>query len=161
MKNISVQFYILIALSCSIIGCVPPITRMIEGTLTITNDSSNQVKLKFYDTAGITPFDDQILNDGQSFETPEFEFGNLDFFENPNNSAIGILQSDSLEVIFNNERKIIMFLQEGSGTDRFSSPFDRNIYRVGNYVNVGGDDYLFTITEADYEAAIPCDGPCE
>lgn len=133
----------------------------LEGIVRILNESNQEVKLKFYDRAGLNTLEDQILNTGEGFITPEFSIDNLDLFSSENALATGFLVADSLEIIFNNERKSIMFTMVGEGTGRFSSPFERNIFRIGNYDNIGGSDYQYTITQEDFENATPCDGPCE
>jgi hypothetical protein len=76
-------------------------------------------------------------------------------YTGPQNSFL----SDSVVIIFNDQRKLSTFLiSDVAGT--FSEPKFRNIFRHGNYEAIGNDKFLFKITEEDYENAIPCDGDC-
>ena len=43
----------------------------------------------------------------------------------------------------------------------FSDPVDRNIFRASNYLQIDDEEFLFVLTQEDYNNATPCDGPCE
>lgn len=132
---------------------------MVEGFISVENGTESTVKIKFFSSSDLEPLDDVILNSNQRFSTDVEESENLELFTTPDGLASGFLRSDSLQIIFNNERINTMYLVPPP--DRFSSPINRNIYRLGNYESIGNDEYLFTITQEDFDSATPCDGPCE
>ncbi|WP_161805034.1 hypothetical protein [Lacinutrix mariniflava] len=47
------------------------------------------------------------------------------------------------------------------GSNGYSEPNNRNIYRYGSYNYIGNDQFLYTFSKEDYNNAEDCNGGCE
>ncbi|MDC1503848.1 hypothetical protein N8475_01530 [Winogradskyella sp.] len=63
-------------------------------------------------------------------------------------------------IVFSNSRKTTHSFDVEDNNVIFSEPTDRNLFRGGNYIDIGNDNYEFVLTQEDYDNAIPCDGDC-
>lgn len=124
----------------------------------IKNESNQNVKLKFYLAHNNEIVTNVVLNHLDSYLGTELEFSNP--LSNDDNYYVNSTYkgSDSIEIIYNNQRKSI-FIIEVDAT--FSEPINRNIFRHGNYTDLGNDFYEFIITDEDYNNAEDCNGDCE
>lgn len=126
----------------------------------IENTSNHIVELDFYSsTTPQTDLTNIILERNEIIAGKRFEFSrpvstNSDY-TGPQNSFL----SDSVVIIFDNQRKLSTYLiSDMEGT--FSEPELRNLFRHGNYEDIGNENFLFRITEEDFENATPCGGNC-
>lgn len=69
--------------------------------------------------------------------------------------------SNISRVIFDNERELEISRILMGDENFFSPPVERNIFRQGNYDDLGNRNFQFVFTQEDYNNATPCDGPCE
>lgn len=141
------------------LSCVKE-SRMYSRQYSLKNETNQNIKLKFYFKYNeqlvygeIIKLNDTEVFNGGFLETDQPHSNDVDY---PINT---FKASDSVVIIFNNEKRNIMFLQNGDNI--FSTPIDRNVFRHGNYVNMGGNNFQFTITEEDYNNAEDCNGDCD
>ncbi|TVZ25916.1 hypothetical protein JM83_0857 [Gillisia sp. Hel_I_86] len=138
-----------------------PEAKMYKRTYIIENDTQQELKIKFYYKFDGSLSNELKLTPRSSYNGEQFEVGQpLSVDPNaiyPSSS----LSSDSLVIIFNNEKKKINVVNDLQDGIFFSDPIERNIFRHGNYEDIGGDQFLYIITQQDYENAMPCDGDCD
>lgn len=139
------------------IACGPDIQRP-ETTYILENETSAAIEVLFARTIGS---DDRInLLPGERFRSRTLEFTNPDRSED-SFAPWQFLGGNPLIFIFNDDR-ILEYEVNFGGDISFSEPILRNPLRHGNYEDLGNDnEFLFTITQEDFDAATPCDGPCE
>jgi hypothetical protein len=70
-----------------------------------------------------------------------------------------VFGADSLSMIFDNTKVATQVFFTSS--EMFSEPVNRNVFLNTNYEAIGGERFLFKITEVDYENATPCNGDCD
>lgn len=132
--------------------------REFDIRFSILNESTVVVQLDLFETNG--EFSSSIVIEPNEVYFDERTFKTRSFLENPNNNAL--INGERAVFIFNDER----FAEYSFGLDNnneiaFSTPLNRNIFRIGSYEDLGDEDFLYTITQEDFENATPCDGPCE
>ena len=150
----------IIIIVCLIIcsNCVTE-SKMYPRQYSIKNESSNNIRLKFYLTFTSVQLVDEIfiLNDGV-FEGEIIEFDQPHSTNEEYLINTAFKASDSLVIIYNNEKRSIYSVDFNGN---FSNPINRNPFRFGNYKNLGNDDFQFTIMEEDYNNAEDCNGNCD
>lgn len=157
MKNLIIYIVVLVFANSCVLE-----TTMFESKFIIENNLDSGIVLKAYDLFS----EDFILIDleqGQRYEGASIE-GTVKIEDIPNDSGgpIGSFEFSRIDIIFNNESRLnSTSSSEDNGQGFFSEPTDLNLLRNGNYQSIGNDEYLYTITQEDFDAAIPCDGPCE
>ncbi|MFD2100088.1 hypothetical protein [Flagellimonas iocasae] len=141
MKNIWFVFLALFLFGCPDMGTY-------HTSYSIVNETKYDVELRFFQWVFGEQreyvFSVSIQGTGlilkRSIETDAFG----------SNTPNDVFKADSVAVIFNNERV------EGH---TFLEPFDNSIMDEGDY-EINTNQYTYTITEENYNNAIPCDGPC-
>jgi hypothetical protein len=132
--------------------------REFDIRFSILNESTVVVQLDLFETNG--EFSRSIVIEPNEVYFDERTFKTRSFLENPNNNAI--IRGESAVFIFNDERFMeYSFSVDDNNVSTFSTPINRNIFRIGSYENLGDEDFLYTITQEDFENALPCDEPCE
>ena len=146
-----------LALITILISCGPEAERE-ETSYIIENNAEVEVILKLISSSNITTVNS--LNQSERYR------GQTREVSNPDRSDDSFAPSQSLDarmltITFDNQRQL-QYDVDLSGEDPiFSLPVNRNPLRHGNYEPIGNDEFLFTITQEDFENATPCDGPCE
>jgi len=148
ITTISIMFII-------ILGCTNEV-EFNERDYIIENNTNFKLNIKFYNKtsgSGISGLsgilDSQGLRLNNTIElTSEFD----DF-------RVPFVGADSVKIVLNEDRLITYTYDSGSKV--FSEPINRNLFRHSNYENIGNKQYLFKITQQDYENALPCDGKCD
>lgn len=138
-------------------GCVTEGTPRIEREYALENNSNFDIKINFYQTDGTTFVESLILLVNQQSNFVEIE-GSSQFL-NGENSSLASWPSGNAEIIFNNESILTIITSDES--QEFSQPIDRNIFRLGNYESIGNNQFVFSLTDEDYNNSTPCNGPCE
>ncbi len=158
MKNLILYFLLLFGMvSCEIID-----NTFTEATFTLLNDSNKEVIVKFYNSNIDSDALTIDINADQSYTGFTVESSNGNLFEDPDMSVGSGFAGDSIVIIFDNERfSNYSILFSGNQQISFSEPILRNPFRVGNYEEIGDQEFLYSITQEDYNNATPCDGPCE
>jgi hypothetical protein len=117
----------------------------------IVNETDHQVQLRFYKAIITTEersFEFKVEIEGEGLILERI----LDTDALTGNGPTVAYESDSVAVIFNNERI------EGH---ILTVPVSGSIMNISGYQsNEAGNDYLYTITNTNYNNATPCDGPC-
>jgi len=134
---------------------------MFERSFIIENSYENQINLILFDlNSGVES--NLILNAGEQYRGSTFETSvRVDDIPNESGASIS-LNAGKIIIIFDNDRILVSELADiDNGQGFFSEPIQFNLLRNGNYQNIGNDQYLYKISQADYNAATPCDGPCE
>ena len=129
----------------------------------LENSTENTVKLEFYQ--GSEPsfgFSSITLGSSERIVGNEFEFSKPISDDPEYNGPRLAFSADSVVVLFNNQKSKIDFYNviEEEGII-YSDPKSRNIFRHGNYVKIGNEQFLYRITEEDYQNASPCNGECD
>lgn len=163
MKNIIFNLIVFISIFF-IKSCIPE-AEEIKRQYQLMNASEKSVKITFYNTFSNTSFETQIdkshifLGDVLTYRSgnAQWNYPNISF------PASAFKNTDSLKIIFNESKYSIYKYSAGDHPyeDVFSTPLDRNLFRNGNYVNIGNDAFQYTITQQDYENAKPCSGNCD
>jgi hypothetical protein len=127
----------------------------------IENNSNKNIQINFYLLSEpVNSFSDINLNQGEIFDGISFEFSrpvsNNTDYTGPRLS----FKSDSAVVIFDNQKKLSSYLISDMDVT-FCEPKSRNIFRHGNYEGIDNDQFVFEITEEDFNNATPCDGDCD
>jgi hypothetical protein len=117
----------------------------------IVNETTHTVELRFYKASIATQernfvFKVDIEGEGLVLERT------LKTYPPDTNGPIDAYKADSVAVIFNKERVEGHILTE---------PEFRSIMNISGYQsNEEGNDYIYTITETNFNNATPCDGTC-
>ena len=133
--------------------------RVYNRQYSIKNISGTQVKLKFYRVSSNELISEVILSssqvyNGENLETDQPPSNYPDSFE-----PVTSYPSSFIEIIYNSERKKAYRWNDNGVL--FSEPINRNPFRHGNYENIGGDHFQYTITQEDYNNAEDCNGNCD
>ncbi len=119
-------------------------------TYKIINETDNSVELRFYKSSvvGEASFVFKANSDTPGLILERIlETGSLD-----TNNATDAYKADSVAVIFNGER---------IEAHTFLEPFDNSIMDEGDYhIIKDKNEYIYTITEANFDNATPCDWLC-
>lgn len=119
-------------------------------TYKIINETDNSVELRFYKSSvvGEASFVFKANSDTPGLILERIlETGSLD-----TNNATDAYKADSVAVIFNGER---------IEAHTFLEPFDNSIMDEGDYhIIKDKNEYIYTITEANFNNATPCDWLC-
>ena len=157
------RFILKIVIASLIVSCVPfPETRMVEGTFLIENQYSEEIIIKkFYRTSPETTFELVTLQPQEIYRGRTRETTNESAFNDPSSiTPITSLYADTIVFVFNNMKEKGYSFEYTDEMTIFSLPLDRNPTRVGSYEQIGDNEYLFKITQEDFDNAVPCDGPC-
>jgi len=132
-----------------------------ESTYKIQNDTEDVVVLRIFELFENGDYEDYNLLVGESFVGVKTKTSNFNYFSNSDNVLpTTSYSSDSIYVIFNNE-KIMKHIAAGvNGNMEFSQPTNRNLFRGGNYTDIGSDIYQLVLTQEDYSNATPCNDDC-
>ncbi len=144
----------------TLFNCGPEAEKF-ERQYLIENNSNKNIRINFYLMfEPVNSYSDIDLNQGEILNGTRFEFSRP-VSKKPDYTGPRLsFKSDSAVVIFDNQRKLSTYLISDMEAT-FSEPKSRNIFRHGNYEALGNDQFLFKITEEDYENATPCNGDCE
>ncbi|MEP4743368.1 MAG: hypothetical protein ABJX94_01575 [Flavobacteriaceae bacterium] len=126
-------------LSCTDVGTL-------GRTYSIVNGTEEQVSLLFYDTQGDKP--ELVLSESLNGEGLIVE-RTLETYMRDQNTPEIAFKADSVSVIFNNER----------AEAHYQLIPDRSII-LGDYEVKSNISFIYTITQENYDNAIPCDGSC-
>lgn len=156
------RFFSLILLAFLFINCQPfPESKMFKGTCIIQNGTSENIIIEKYFKTFPENSEFLSLPIQTVFRGLTTESENPDYYRDLNsNMPFSSLVGDTIIIIFNNERKFGYSFQTLEGVTTFSQPINRNIFRLGAYEALDNDEFLYTITQEDYDNATPCDGPC-
>lgn len=154
MKKIVILLPLLLFLNCG------PEAKMYLRTYIVENDTQVKIQLNFY-----RKFDGVLLKEIKLDPNTRYKGEQIEVSQpltnDPNMLYPSIaLSSDSLIIIFNNQKMktdVVYDIEDGIF---YSEPIERNIFRHGSYKNIGGDNFLFSITQQDLENATSCDGDC-
>lgn len=151
--------YLILCISLVFTSCGPEAVKF-KRSFVIKNGLETAIKVNFLLNEDLV--DSSLLSSNQRIVGNEFE-STVRPEDIPNNSGPSTsFNAIIIEVIYNNERKSVStFSDIDNGLGFFSEPVERNLLRTGNYESIGNDEYLFTITQQDFDNATPCDGPCE
>lgn len=159
MKN---SFFILIGLLV-FTSCAIPDSERMERELSVLNDSGSDVAILLFDINGNMAGSYVLANQEQTpFE--KIDSSSEAILTSPESSipSAALFGAFSASIIFSNEKlSMFNFSFVNRENSQFSNPVLRNIFRNGNYESLVGDQFLYTITQVDFEAATPCDGYCE
>lgn len=158
MRIIALLFsFFLVFVSCDIVD--PQFT---DAKFTVRNETNTDIALHFFNENINFPDRSIVLGSQEEYQGLNVESSVGNIFDDPERSVVGSLVADSIIVIFNNERFFSSYLiTEEGNTFSYSEPINRNIFRSGNYEEIGDQEFLYTITQEDYNNATSCDGPCE
>ena len=155
MKNL-ILFLSVVIFSTS---CVTE-SRMYPRQYSLKNESNQVIKLKFY----FKYYNQLVYGEIITLNNTEVFNGGVLETDQPHSNEINhpiinaFKSSDSLIVIYNDLKKSTFSI--GFNGD-LSTPIERNLFRHGNYENLGNDDFQFTIMEEDYNNAEDCNGNCD
>jgi len=160
MKNTNNLLVLICAFWC-IISCDIVNEQSTEADFTIINSTNVPIHLFFINPEFDFVVSDELLNPNDSYEGFMVESSVGGIFDDPE-FFVNSFPGDSIRIIFNNERIISYhIIYDDEDSFFYSQPINRNIFRVGNYEDLGDEDFLYTITQEDFDNATPCDGPCE
>lgn len=137
-----------------------PEAPIINRTYFVENNSNVPVELVFYERFTNELKGSKLLFEGERYKGESIEFHKPHSVYPENDYPSISFESDSIILIFQNEMKT-SYVNAFSDSLFFSPPVNRNIFRQGNYEELGGYQFLYTITQEDYENATPCDEDCE
>ncbi|MEP3383137.1 MAG: hypothetical protein ABJN84_01115, partial [Flavobacteriaceae bacterium] len=120
----------------------------------IINGTVEQVTLLFYDTQGDKT--ELVLSESLNGEGLIVERTLETYMRDQNNPTIAF-KADSVSVIFNNER--VESHHESFPKNPSSFP-NRSMTSSGAYEIKDFRYFTYTITQENYDNAIPCDGSC-
>ena len=148
----------IILLSCGVTE-----SPLVSRTYSIENSTNFSVNIKFYFAVNDSLVLSSSLPAGAKFQGDELvarsPIPTDSDYDGPRISAFNL--SDSTVILFDNSKKIVQQSFVTEGIRNYSQPLDRNIFRHGSYEDIGNDEFLFTITQEDFERAEDCGGPCE
>jgi len=158
MKHLIYFIIIVVLNSCG------PEAEMFQRQYVIENNSSVPIELQFYQNGELTfRFGITQLENTERFEGlildrsggPWSELSTEQLSNAPSNS----FESDSIRIIYDSN-KLSVFTERSSVNGIVFIPIDRNILRDSDYSDIGGDKFLFTINQSDFENATDCNGNC-
>ena len=129
-------------------GCEELSTTKIE--YIVENGTDHNIELNFFKTVNVDGvefvFSERLSGKGEFFSKSD------DIVFNGNESPNGIFESDSVVVIFNNERQEVHF-----GFD----PEENNVFNVSDYRREQEGRSRILLTEQNFNNSVPCNGPCK
>ncbi len=157
--KIFIRFFFFILTSCG------PEAVKFQRQYVIENSSTVPIEIRFYRSGelafrfGATQLENGEQLEGQILERSGGPWSDL---SDENNERLPTLsfEADSVRLVFNNQ-KLHVYTEMSSPDGLIFTPSNRNILRDSDYSAIGGDKFLFTITESDFENAEDCDGNCE
>ena len=159
MKNMKTLVVITASIFLSVLGCTDNEVEMNRRDYIIENNTNFSVNIKFYNVSNgiLNNQTSGILNNNGNQLTNKVEQDQP--FTNSEDVPIFAHVSDSVKIIFNNEKFYINTFN--TFNESFSEPISRNIFRHSNYEDLGNERYLYNITQQDYENAEDCNGNCD
>ena len=149
-------------LFCVILSSCVVESKMFERSFILKNATGQSINVKFYDLVSGEPTIITLGNNEDIEGVVDESEVRIDDIPNGSGGPISSFNVRQIDLIFSNETILqSTSSSEDNGQGFFSEPVQFNLLRNGNYQNIGNDQYLYTITQADYNAATPCDGPCE
>ena len=137
------QLTFILSASITLVTCTD---EKMSNIYRIENATTNEVTLRFYSSSQQLLFENQSVEGESLIVERSADFFPGEITSGPNDA---FMLADSIAVIFNNERV------EGHNT---SVP-DRSL--LLNYESEKGQNvFVYTITQENFDNAIPCDGPC-
>lgn len=136
---------------------------MFQRQYVIENNSSVPIELQFYRDGELNfGFASTQLQNGERLEGmildrsggPWSALSNEELADRPSAS----FEADSVRVLFNNEK---LKIHKISFVPLTFTPSERNLLMDSDYSDIGGDKFLFTFGESDFENAEDCNGNCE
>ena len=149
--------FVIILFLLFVLGCGPEAERN-ERTFIIENTTNVSLNLKFFTilTDGARVI--KLSNSGDT--VLETAIQTAPFRNDDTVSYIsGAFSADSIVVIFNNNSKLTYTYS--AFDNLYSSPVERNIFRPTNYESIGNGNFLYKITQADFERSEPCEDNCD
>lgn len=155
MRNLFfVTIFLLLVLSCG------PETEREMRTYVILNETNNNVTL-LLSLNNIDKLNTYVvLGTNEIYRGERLELGNLIMLPETT-TPVQSLGADEVTIVFDDEYILFFDVDLSNEEPVFSNPLNRNPFRHGSYEFIGDDEFLFTITQEDFENATPCDGPCE
>ena len=156
--------YIVYPLLLILASCGPEAERF-DRQYVIENSAGVPIELQFYRRGELAfRFGKTPLQNGERLEGlvkhrsggPWSDLSQENNLRLPSNS----FEADSIRIIYDN-LKLSTFAYRSSPNGAIFTPTDRNILRDTDYTSIGGDKFLFTISESDFENAGDCNGNCE
>ena len=148
-----------LALITILISCGPETEREMR-TYVILNETNNNVTLLL----SLNNIDELntyvVLGTNEIYRGERLELGNLTMLPETT-TPVQSLGADEVAIVFDDEYILFFDVDLSNEEPVFSNPLNRNPLRHGSYEFIGDDEFLFTITQEDFENATPCDGPCE
>ncbi len=128
----------------------------------VIENNTVPIELHFYKDGELSRFAITQLMGGEQLEGqvlersdgPWSELNSEELLDRPSAS----FESDSVRVIFNDQKVRIYQI---SFIPLTFTPSEGNLLRDADYSAIGGDKFLFAITESDFENAEDCDGNCD
>ncbi|PCJ97092.1 MAG: hypothetical protein COA50_05490 [Flavobacteriaceae bacterium] len=151
-----IYFLVVILSSCG------PEAEMFQRQYVIENNSSVPIELQFYRDGELNlGFATSQLQNGERLEGLILdrsggawsELTSEELVDRPSAS----FESDSVRVLFNNQKLMIYQI---SFVPLMFTPSDRNLLKDNDYSVLGGDKFLFEISESDFDNAADCSGDC-
>ncbi|MDC0006464.1 hypothetical protein OAE03_02575 [Winogradskyella sp.] len=135
---------------------------MWERTYQIKNSTGFDITIRAFENFdGTGLFEDVDLSNNEIYTGVKASGSNFNYLNNPENDIPTISFSYTrFIIVFSNSRKTTHSFDVEDNNVIFSEPTDRNLFRGGNYIDIGNDNYEFVLTQEDYDNAIPCDGDC-
>ena len=151
---------IILILSAVILTSCVTESRMYPRQYSLKNESNQNIKLKFYLTSSNQLSNEITVDANNTFNSGEIEFSRPHSIDPDYIVAVSEFSKggDSLIVIYSDLKKSTFSIDFNGN---FSAPIDRNIYRFGNYTDIGNDTFQFIFTENDYNNAEDCNGNCD
>ena len=156
------RFVLCLLVGLCLISCWPfPEAMMFNRTCIIKNNTDAELVIHRY----FRPRPEDALTDTllpqEMFRGENVESSNEGYYTDPSSyMPISSLNGDTIIFIFNNNRKIGYSFEIIDDIIVFSEPIDRNSTRLGSYEQIGNNEVLYTVTQEDFDNAVPCDGPC-
>ena len=115
-------------------------------TYTIENTLENTVKINFYSTGAISKPANELEGPGVLYTRTIKAMGA--------NHLITALRGDSIRIVFdNNKVQVFCFYKD---ICEFNEIFNEE-----NYISEGDSEFVYKITQENYDNATPCDGDCD
>jgi hypothetical protein len=158
MKHIIYFLIIVVLNSCG------PEAEMFQRQYIIENGTGIPVELQFYRNGELAfRFSETQLQNTEQLEGLIIDRSGGPWSElSPeqlSDAPIGSFEADSVRIIYEN-LKISTFTYKNSPNGGIFTPTVRNVLRDSDYSDIGGDKFLFTINQSDFENATDCNGNC-
>lgn len=138
----------LLLLSFVLTGCPGPDYGRESRAFILENKSNHSLELKFYNEEVLLDYQTTILdNNGEQFRERIDYSNERDLFSFPARA----FNVDSIVIEFDSSKRLSYAIDFINRT--YSLPLNRNIFIHENYENLGNDQFLYSITEEDYNRA--------